>query len=306
MARETKYISNLSRNFSNRVQHFIYETKISISNQIKGGKVKHGIVTSALDGKSVGNVEGAFANLPKRIQRNLDDVSKKFMTKVLEMAKLNTPIDKKYIGKYNPSDSNVGELTKDIDYTILSKSDRSSNSYKNITNLERLFYRASKSKNTKYGTFEKGKYDKQHSDFIKEYFLTSNRRKRYQLYVDDDGKLGASAIRYRSYDRDFGFKLSDVKPFKGVTSQLTGGNQELKRSGTLTKRRDGGYTIWFNPRKMNKKLKFNYAAIQHDNLSYEHEQGKALFLYDSFEHYKQQFWNAIRTNTFRAFKEEFK
>lgn len=306
MARETKYIQNLSKNFSDGIRHFIIETKKSIASQIRGGKIKHGIVTSSLDNKDVGTVEGAFQNLPKRIQRTLDDISKSFMEKILAMAKNNAPIDKKYIGKYNKSDKNVGELKRDIDYSITAKADRFSSQYSNIIDIERMYLKTIRSKNTKYGTFEKGMYDKQQFDFIKDYFLSSNKRKRYQLYVDKEGNLGAGAIRYSTYDRDFNFKLQDVKPFTGTTIQATGGNQELKRSGTLTKRRNGGYTIWFNPKKINKKLKFNYAAVQHDNLSYKHEQGKALFLYDSFEYYKNKFWNAIKTNTLRAFKEEFK
>ena len=305
MARETKYISTLSQNFADGIRHFIVETRRSIANQMRGGRIKHGIVTSQLSKDNVGTIEGSFKNLPKRMQRTINDIAKPFMEKVLAMAKENTPIDKKYIGRYNPNDEGIGSIKKDIDYTILAKEDRFSKKYYK-DDIEFLFNKASRSKNTILGSFDKGVYSQQHFAFLKEYFLTSNKRKRYQLYADEDGSLYAGAVRYRSYDRDFGFKLSDIKPFKGKTSQMTGGNQELKRSGTLTKRRDGGYTISFNPTRVNRRLKFNYAAVQHDNLSYNHEQGKALFLYDSFEHYKQQFWNAIRTNTLKAFKEEFR
>lgn len=306
MARLTKYVQLLSDNFRNGIRHFILETRKSVSNQVKGGKIRHGVVESHLNGKDVGQLEASFENLPKRIQRNLDDVSKNFMNKVLAKAKSDTPIDKKYIGKYNQSDKNVYELKKDIDYYITAKKDRKSNLYSNITNVERLYFRTMKSKNTKWGTFYKGKYNQEQFSFIKEYFLGSNKRKRYQLYVDDEGMLGAGAIRYRTYDKNIGLKLSDIKPFSGKTKQLTGGNQELKRSGTLTKNGNGNYTISFNPLRINRRLKFNYTQVQHDNLTYKHEKGKALFLYDSFEYYKQEFWNSIRTNTLRAFKEEFR
>ena len=143
------------------------------------------------------------------------------------------------------------------------------------------------------------------SGLVKDFFLSSNKRKRWQLYVDEDGTVGAyysNSKRAKIFGNIKDIKPIDPRTIRKSAKEISGGNQELKKSGHLDKKRR---LIVYSSKTMG--TKFDYAQVQHDNLAYKHAPGKqALYLYDAFEHYRKRFIDAIKNGSIKTFKKQFK
>lgn len=305
--RSSAYVNALTKYYKQNVKgHFLEKAKLSVKDSlISGHLVKHRAVYSDIDGYSAGDIYGSFLGLPQTLQKELEDVRYDFMNKIFVMSQKLVPIDKKYIGMISSND--ITELKKPRSYLIPEKNlffSVSSNEYR--SQAEGV-YRKQKGYYKKYfqelylprGTY----YD---NGLIRDFFLSSNRRKRWQLYVDDDGTIKSNYSGFKNKRTSFG-KIDEIKPInlsktRITTKEITGGNQELKKGGTITGDRS---LISYSSREGG--ADYEYAQVQHDNLAYEHATGKqALYLYDSFEHYRKEFINAIETKSLKAFKKQFK
>lgn len=163
-----------------------------------------------------------------------------------------------------------------------------------------------------FGEFAAGVYTGDKAAFIRKFFKTPNHRTRQQLFVDYRGGLHAGRPRYDNIPSKLGLGLKSVKPdrsFRGYLSakgEMSGGNQELKRSGMITKNSKGEMFISYDPSRINPKL-WNYAALQHNNLDFKHAKGKnALFLFNAVEKYRYDYYEEISRATGRAIKGVFR
>ena len=314
-------------------QHFLVAARqAAIAAGLTSGRVLiNKNVISKLEKKAAGTIHSTFSGLPRDLQNNLRDVSYEFTQKVFQESQRLVPIDKRYIGKYNP---NVGRLKRSIGMPrnklyeqngglvelVTEKSRRKylkdPTSYSDIQNLyqagtEDLWAYAEEVKKLK---IPKGYYDKKHYDFISSYFTreSANHRKKRQLFVDKKGNLYSATVRYNPDEiTNIGlnykdFNPIDVKKFKKTSAkEHAGGNQELKNSGKISETKTG-WTISYDPTRLG--ARFNYASLQHEmpDSVYKHKVGQSLYLLTAYEKYVKQFREAVKAKAVDTFKERLK
>lgn len=296
MAIAKRYIHKLS---TTKAKKLLTAARRTISKDIAPYNAFYNLqVMSVIKGKNAGKIIGKMYELPKRIEKKVEPITEKYALKILSYSQELVPIDKKYIGKFNTQDSSLFKVKRDTYFyvpygTFLDVKAEKSN---------KDFY--SDIRNRKYEPFDlkKGIYFGEQADFIKEFFRGSNKEKRYQLYQDPNTKQLHSASARYGLERSFGFKLSDVKPATGTTKQMSGGNQELKRSGRVEDVGINSFRIVYDPRYINPNL-WNYAQIQHDNLAYKHKVGEPLYLYKAFERYRQDYYKEVSLAVNKSVKE---
>ena len=310
--RSSAYVNALTKYYKQNVKgHFLEKAKLTIEDSklfISKTALRHKAVYSNLDGFWAGTIYGAFNQFPKEMYKNLNIVSSDMMSSIFAMSQRLVPIDKKYIGLVSAGD--FGELKRPRSYLIPSKEERFEQirSYDHNT-VAQLAYKYRDPEEFYLGKHSTrldlpaGNY--YNNGLIKDFFLSSNKRSRWQLYIDKEGNIGSFYEGAKKRAKIFG-NIKDIKPinpkdFRITTKEITGGNKELKKGGKLYKKR--GMIIYSS------KLggaEYEYAQVQHDNLAYKHATGKqALYLYDSFEYYRKKFAENLKAGTVKAFARTF-
>lgn len=303
----------LKNAFASKQKHFLNAAKHSLGKSYRKWTVQNVEVKSYIRGKRAGEIEGRLAKFPKRLQETVGKVDEKYADLIFAESQRLVPVDKKYIGKFNVSDvltvqrSRVLKIPQmTIEERRLDIEDRISDGGKYIDEpyySASVIYKEGGYKKIRK-TIEAGTYTGSNANFIKEYLRSSNKRKRHQLFTSDGELFGGTEYGGKSY-ASLG-KLSDIKPENvSYTSQLSGGNQELKRSGLLSKDKKGTWTISYNPINVNSSLTFNYAQLQHDMPEplYTHKVGESMYLYKAFEKYRQDYIRDIGNAINNAIKE---
>ena len=88
-----------------------------------------------------------------------------------------------------------------------------------------------------------------------------------------------------------------------VSSQPTGGYQELKSGGRIAKTKDG-FTITYSAFDETRTPgnRYNYAALQHDNLAFKHKFGRALYLSEPVQFYKNKLLQELKDTSIKTFE----
>lgn len=221
------------------------------------------------------------------------------MNKILEEARENTPIDKRYIGfranttkkqekLYMPSFSNE-DARKKVNSDNLTGSDR-----KRASKSGRAIRDNPKAQMIEIdlsGFVVDGNnyyFSEETKKKIKDKFSGDNREQRRNLWYNLNRnsleyykiRKGHNALKSESKNTAIGYAFSD--------SQEHGGEEELKRSGMYDKET---HTISFDPTRFG--AKYNYASIQHNRLDFDHLVGGPLFLYNAYAKYKNELSSAI-------------
>jgi hypothetical protein len=144
-------------------------------------------------------------------------------------------------------------------------------------------------------------YKSEYISVIKNAFRGNN-RSRTSKYFEVEPTFGD--LFYKQ--KPLGFTISDLIE----SYQPAGGNQELKKSGKMfsTRSDSGMITDWairyraFDEGKRSNHS-YNYAALQHNNLVFQHLRGKsAEFLYRPFEEKKKELYKRLRKRMGRVIK----
>lgn len=240
------------------------------------------------------------------------------MLKILNTAKKNTPVDKRYIG-YKASDKsqmtlqmpkfrNLKERVEGLKPTGIDGEQR----MKRTTSGRAMYdkYIAQMGGGVIIDTFNinsksfSGDYriSEEKKDYLKKMlssgrkseekrFLWYNKEKKsinyYKVTPNPKSKLGSSEFRNTVIATFFEGKEGDIR----YSNSTSGGEEELKRSGEYDKKT---HTISFDPRRLG--AKYNYAAIQHNNLLFDHgpNNGGPMFLYNAYMQYRKELAELVK------------
>lgn len=297
-------------------QHFLVAARqaAKAAGLVTAGSIINKNVISKLERKAAGTVTGTFSGLPQKLQTELNDVSYWFTKKVFDESQRLVPIDKRYIGRYNPN--SYGRIKKSFTYSILKESAK--NKYidnKGGTDAESIYNELSYDKDNMVDfTVESGYYRNYDYEFLQKYFKGSNKRKYKQLVVDEYGYFKEYSKRYKSHNKSLSKNYNSLKPENGIENMKpmnyrwsdpqTGanGNQELKKSGRIDETKNG-WTISYDPTR--EFARFNYASLQHDmpESVYKHKHGQSLYLLTAYEKYVKEFREAVKAKAIDVFKE---
>lgn len=295
---DSAYVRALTRAYTQNIKgNFLKIAKNNAVNSIKDGYAKFRNVYSKVDEDTAGNIYSAFTSLPVKLQKDLEDVRYDYMQAIFNMSQRLVPIDKKYIDVTSVSD--IAELKSPRSYLIPKKPWKNTKT----ASITGISPEESGKQLSNYGVLNlsKGYY----SGLVKDFFLTSNKRKRNQLYVDDDGNIISNYEGFKNKRQNYG-NINNIKPLDLskthiTTKEITGGNKELKKGGNIDVKRG-----IINYSSIAGGADWEYAQVQHDNLGYTHAEGKqALYLYDSLEHYKKQYRSALKEKALETFKSQF-
>lgn len=303
---------------------------------------KGGVVTYYHKNKpdKSGTVYTGIETLPAQLQRVSSETKKEYMQKIFAMSQKLVPVDKRFVG-INIKDKNsiklsnyrarplvsIAGYSKDIgahDYfDSPGVEGRLTNFRLSLTDgggTEKVDYKVldaegliNKTAYLDYGYADlyvgSGYYSGDKADFIRKYLLGTNRRKTEGLfYNEDDGNIYA---RKRKGQIDF-TKLSGVslkmrskrvdnKKAFSSNIQPTGGFQELREGGKISKDFSQiTYSAFDQSRKGGGK--FNYAALQHDNLTFRHKYGEAQFLAKSVAYYQEELVRKMKERISKTFE----
>lgn len=288
-----------------RAKKFLTAARRVISSELiraHTNAIVNGQVISTIKGVNAGNLRSKMYDVPRRIQKQVSPVTKEYAEKIFAESQKRVPVDKKYIGRFNPEQSDTYTVVKrEREYDVPIANTKTVNF--TVYDMEDFHY-STKYKHKEF-SIPKGVYIGDKKEFIDTYFKGSNKRKKYQLYIDDKDNLFHSYNARLYTGNGYGFGVEGLKPAIGTTSQDTGGNKELKKSGRIEEGTYGiykyGYTISYDPTRQG--TKWNYAQVQHDRLSYKHAVGESMFLYNSFEKYRKEYYDKVKKATGYVIKE---
>ena len=307
MARSNAIIKDiyLYRLQATKARHFLRVARSYIAKDLIAAHtnaIVNGQVISTIKGVNAGNLRSKMYDIPRKIQKQVQPITKEFAQKIFAESQRRVPVDKKYIGRFNPEQSDTYTVVKrEREYDVPIASTK----MVNFTVYDMKDFHYSTRYKHKDFSIPKGVYIGDKKEFINTYFKGSNKRKKYQLYIDDGDNLFHSYNARLGTGKEYSFGVEGLTPAIGTTSQDTGGNKELKKSGMIEEGTYGmfkyGYTISYDPTRQG--AKWNYAQVQHDRLSYKHTVGESLFLYNAFEKYRDEYYNKVRKATGYVVKE---
>lgn len=248
------------------------------------------------------------------------------MLKILNAAKRNTPVDKRYIGY---KDSDKSQMTLQMPkFRNLKERVEGLKPTEDDKNIDSLMTGEQRMKRTTSGRAMYDKYiaqmgggviidtfninsknfsgdyriSEEKKDYLKKMlsggrkseekrFLWYNKEKKsinyYKVTPNPKTKLGSSEFRNTVIATFFEGKEGDLR----YSSSTSGGEEELKRSGEYDKKT---HTISFDPRRLG--AKYNYAAIQHNNLLFDHghNNGGPMFLYNAYMQYRKELAELVK------------
>lgn len=158
--------------------------------------------------------------------------------------------------------------------------------------------------------FSSGWYSGEQADFIRKYLSGTNRRGSYNLYYDSstDTIYKRNSRTSLNFTPVTGISLNMVgkkeKEKDNVINtkyQPTGGYQELKSGGTI-KNTANGYIIAYSAFDRTKQVgdRYNYAALQHDNLAFKHKYGESMYLSKAVMKYRQKIYEEHRKRVVKS------
>lgn len=292
-----------------RARHFLRAARRPISKYLVASHttaLMHGQVRSTIKGVFAGGLMARMYEVPKRIQKTIDPITKEYAYKIFAKSQELVPIDKKYIGRVNLEDRDSYIVVRgqykikgSYKYSVPVYSDKDGYlaRYKSMSTASAHAKEFTKVK------LPSGIYIGEQKDFIERFYRTTSTERTDLLFVNKrTGRLEEYSIK-RGTGKEYPFGPKDLKPVTSTTTaQRTGGNQELKKSGRVDETYIGGqYSISYDPRRLG--TRFNYANLQHNKLNYKHQVGESLFLYNAFEWYKQKYFNAVKEATGYVIKE---
>lgn len=156
-----------------------------------------------------------------------------------------------------------------------------------------------------------GWYGGRRGEFIKKYLSGTNTKGSYNLFYDNDTGLIMQRKSRGSYEftpaTGISLKMKGrvgIDPTKtvNVKDQPSFGYQELKSGGVL-KQKGLNSIIEYNAFDETKPVgdRYNYAALQHDNLAFKHKYGQSLYLSDAVMMYRKQMLEAVKKASINAF-----
>lgn len=305
MARTNNVIKDiyLYRLQTTKARHFLRTARSYIARDLINAHtnaIVNGQVVSVIKGVNAGNLRSKMYDIPRKIQKQVQPITKEFAQKIFAESQRRVPVDKKYIGKFNPDEPDS--------YTVVKRSRafdipvERTKEVQNKVDMSAFYFTHINRKNF---TIDKGVYIGSQKKIVDTFFKSSNKRKKYQLYVDSSDNKFHSYNARLGIHKKYSLGVEDLVPATGTTKQKSGGNKELKRSAIVEEGTYGiykyGYTISYDPTRLG--TKFNYAQLQHDRLSYKHTVGESLFLYNAFEKYRDKYYEEVRKATGHVVKE---
>lgn len=298
--------------------HFLIAARqaAKVAGLVTAGSIINKNVISKLERKAAGTVTGTFSGLPQQLQRELGDVSYWFTRKVFAESQRLVPIDKRYIGTYNPKD--YKKIKRDLSVLVLKESSKDSvkDKFTNVESLYNKMYKNAKPLNKHFEQIDvdKGYYSSTQYEFIQKYFMSKNKRKYKTLVVSKSGMFKEYSLRYKQKAINTLVYSDMLKPDKDIENMKPmnrrwsdpqyskNGNQELKKSGRIDETKNG-WTISYDPTRQ--YAKFNYASLQHDmpETVYKHKHGQSLYLLTAYEKYVKEFRDAVKNKAVDIFKE---
>ena len=304
MSAYSRYQESLKRAYEKRRRHFLKIARASVAEELgKRLAIDNLEITSTIKGvrgRPAGRIIGKVSKMSDNMNRDFEPITEKYSKLILAESQKLVPIDKKYIGKFNIEDPSLYKVKRETVYDI------PIGTYKDVKGYVSMdaFYDAKRTYDYDF-TLSKGMYFGEQAEFIKTFLKNQNKRKIYQLYQDPKTReLHSASARYGD-EKSYNFKLSDIQPARGTTKQLSGGNQELKKSGRIEKTAFDEYRIVYDAFSVSGRTgkKFHYAQVQHDNLAYKHTVGGPLFVYKAFDKYRESYKNEIEKAVQKNVKE---
>ena len=307
------YINEQNQVLKKQSQQIVVRTKQQIEDAVKSPfrrLQKGGVVRFYHKGKDVKETDSNFGKvyadagqLPTRLRDTMNAVMLKYGEQIFRESQRLVPIDKRY-NKLNTKNS--VEVKKYRNRGIIEISGIKDIDFKRRRGREasfRRFYESKYDGQVKYKwtslSAGSGWYTGEQAEFIKKYLSGSNRRSIYYIYYNSqEGKIydfGGNVVLSMNGRGSMSLDLKGEKDVVTANRQVNFGNQELKKGGKLDKT-PYGYRITYSAFDDSRPAgdRYNYAALQHDNLAFKHKYGQALFLYEPVKHYRSRLIKEMR------------
>lgn len=327
------YMGEQNKALKQQLRKIIVNTKNVIketTNKTFSSLKKNGVVRYYHRGREIkendskfGQVYASSKTISKKMQDNLKLVADKYIDKIFAKSQQLVPVDKRYAFK-NLSDKTSVYVKSYRNRQVISISDISkidfdvySAEYKGLRNFRRAYEEGISRKEREYFknigvsisaeelSVGYGWYEGERADFIRKYLSGTNLRGQHNIFYDqktnqiyqrrgfgvlDFTPSGSLSLNMKGKKK----RIYDNKTIN-VKSQPTGGYQELKSGGEIIKSGEHfeiTYSAYDETRP--KGNRYNYAALQHDNLAFKHKFGQALYLSKPFEMYKAKMLKELK------------
>lgn len=224
----------------------------------------------------------------------------KIMLDILQEAQELAPIDKRYVGKVDfsekgfklktvPSFSSLKSRQEGLLYSSDNKGERTRS-----TVYGRAMTEASEKRVPRRSfNFPNESFSVEKQIQMRKFLSGSNREDRRKLWFNSSNEgmqLSGGSINLYKIRKTDKASRNTILATKFTDNEKHGGEEELRRSGKYDRDEK---TISFDPTRLG--ASFNYAPIQHDNLSFKHILGKeALFLYTPYKKREKELVDVIK------------
>lgn len=336
------YMNEQNRALKEQLRQVVVNTKEVVKNATKRPfrkLSKEGVIRYYHKGKQVNENDSSFGKvyastetLPTVMKNNIDLVMQKYSDKIFARSQKLVPVDKRYAYKNIADKRSVyvksyrrRQVISISDISKVDLFDYSAEGYGGLRNFRRVYEEGVDAQERKYlkdigvgfsaeeMNVGYGWYEGEQADFIRKYLSGTGHRGQYSIFYDqktrgiyqrrgqgilDFSRSGSLSLNMSGKKkRIFSDKIINVK------DQPTGGYQELKSGGRITKTKDGfriTYSAFDETRPVGDR--YNYAALQHDNLAFKHKFGQALYLSEPVQFYKNKLLQEIKETSIKTFE----
>lgn len=269
---------------------------------------------------ATGNVFLSGKMLSQRLKKSIQKRNEDFMQSVFDLSQEYVPIDKRYAEA-----KNLKFLSRRVQRDIATYKDESSfaKSFSGSDYGKRTFianylvkgdYKRVMYSDLTSFTRESGWYEADEVDFIKSTMVGRTRDILNRVYYNESDKTVHVRNSNNYLRKDFtsestGFSLNkspykDISEFKRTSIQPSGGYQELKKGGFINREDPNDIYIFYSAYDKTRPMnKFNYAALQHDNLAFKHSYSRrSLFLWKAFTEKRRDWWQRVREGVLEELK----
>lgn len=314
------YMNEQNKAIKRQLQKIVVNTKDVVKDAIKRPFYKFtkgNVVRFYHMGKEISennsNFGKVFADadkLPARMRESMNNLMSKYGQQIFAMSQRLVPIDKRYGAVVQRKQNRVRSIVSinDVDHTTFK------NEYGIKNPGMRTFRKQYESFNSNFMDINVGSgwYGGNQADFIEKYLNGSNRRSIYNIYYNvKEGKIydfDDNVVLNINSKNSLSLELKGDKSAGRSRLQPFGGYQELKKGGKIetvvTPGESIGYKISYSAfdETRPKGQRYNYAALQHDNLAFKHKYGQALYLSEPVKFYKDKLIREMKSKQNKIIK----
>ena len=333
------YINEQNKAVKQQLKQIVVNTKNAVEDAVKRPfrkLAKQGVIRYYHKGKEISENDSNFGKvyadaerLPIRMQAAVSAVMQKYSEKIFAMSQKLVPVDKRY-AYINSKDSKsikvksyrrrpIVSISKSSDISFYKFDENRDEERRDLRSFRRL-YEENRLGDYGYSVEELnvgyGWYSGKKAEFIKRYLSGTNDRGQHSfIYNKEDGLIyqrdSRGSLNF-SPSSALSLNMTGKRVYGGKmfssSKQPTGGFQELREGGKLTHKYIGdkiinstiSYSAFDETRKSGNR--YNYAALQHDNLAFKHKYGQALYLSEPVKFYKDKYLKEVRERLKNNFK----